>query len=216
MTSLRLQMGLLSFAGLCCAVLVNVFYLQPVSGARGARVEIGPMPEARAAVMRPVKEERAAPLVEVQTAQALELARAIQRELQARGYATGTDEGVVSLVTRAAIMAYEFDHGLALTAEPSEDLLRNIVLGAATADAPAIGPLKVGPYAEQVIRTTQQSLAGLNYRQIKVDGFMGEATVAVIRQFEREQGLRETGRISGELVATVAKLAALGKVQGKG
>lgn len=216
MTPLRLQMGLLSFAVMSGAVLVNVFYLQPVSGARGARVEIGPMPEARAAVMRPVKDERAAPVAAVQTGQTAEVTRAIQRELQSRGYTTGTDEGVVSLVTRAAIMAYEFDHGLALTAEPSEDLLRNIVLGAAVADGPSIGPLKVGPYAEQVIRTTQQSLAGLNYRQIKVDGFVGEATVTTIRQFEREHGMLETGRISGELVATVAKLAALGKVQGKG
>ena len=127
---------------------------------------------------------------------------------------TGTDEGVTNLVTRAAIMAYEVDHGLALTAQPSEDLLRTIVLGTAAADAPAVGPLKVGPHAEQVIRTTQQSLAGLNYGPIKVDGFMGETTVAVIRRFEREHGMPETGRISGELVAMVAKLAALGKVQG--
>ena len=214
MTPLRLQMGLLSFAVLSSAVLVNVFYLQPISGARGSRVNVGPSPEAAAAIARPVSEERASPVAVAEPAQAVQITRALQRELQSRGYMTGTDEGVTNLVTRAAIIAYEVDHGLALTAQPSEDLLRTIVLGTAAADAPAVGPLKVGPHAEQVIRTTQQSLAGLNYGPIKVDGFMGETTVAVIRRFEREHGMPETGRISGELVAMVAKLAALGKVQG--
>lgn len=217
MTPLRLQMGLLSFAVLASAVLVNVFYLQPVSGGRGSRVNVGPSPEAQAAVARPVERAVQAELAGTAAMAApgptVEITRAVQRELQSRGYVTGPDEGVVSLVTRAAIMAYEFDHGLALTADASEDLLRTIVLGTAAADVPPVGPLKVGPHAEQVIRTTQQSLAGLNYGPIKVDGFMGETTIAVIRRFEQERGLAVTGRISGELVAMVAKLAALGKVQ---
>lgn len=212
MTPRRLQMGLLGFALLSSAVLVNVFYLQPVSGARGARVNVGPSPEA-AAVARPVKEVPTSSIPAVEPTQTVELTRAVQRELQSRGYMTGTDEGVVSLVTRAAIMAYEFDSGIALTAQPSEDLLRIMVLGRAAGDVAIAGPVKVGAHAERVIATTQQSLAALNYGPIKVDGLMGEATVAVIRRFERERGLPETGRISGELVAMIAKLAALGKVQ---
>jgi peptidoglycan hydrolase-like protein with peptidoglycan-binding domain len=217
MTPLRLQMGLLSFAVLSSAVLVNVFYLQPVSGGRGLRVNVGPSPEAQAAIARPVERavqaEQASPGSVAEPAQTVELVRAIQRELQSRGYVTGTGEGIINLVTRAAIMAYEFDHGLALTADASEDLLRTIVLGTAAADVPPVGPLKVGPHAEQVIRTAQQALSALNYGPIKVDGFMGETTVAVIRRFEQERGLAVTGRISGELVAMVAKLAALGNVQ---
>ncbi len=213
MTPRRLQMGLLGFALLSSAVLVNVFYLQPVLGARGARVNVGPSPEAAAAVARPVKEEQPISIPAVEPAQSVELTRAVQRELRSRGYMTGTDEGVVSLVTRAAIMAYEFDSGIALTAQPSEDLLRIMLLGTAAGDVASAGHVKVGAHAERVIATTQQSLAALNYGPIKVDGFMGEATVAVIRRFERERGLPETGRISGELVTMIAKLAALGKVQ---
>jgi Putative peptidoglycan binding domain len=77
-----------------------------------------------------------------------ETIRAIQRELMARGYETGGQDGVTGLVTRAAILAFEHDHGLALSAEPTDDLLRAIVLGAPPVPArdgrcrqtPACGP----------------------------------------------------------------------------
>jgi hypothetical protein len=48
---------------------------------------------------------------------------AIQRELDARGYGPLASDGVIGIGTRAAIMAYEHDHGLALTGEASEALL---------------------------------------------------------------------------------------------
>ena len=46
-------------------------------------------------------------------------------------------------------------------AEPSEALLRTIVLGTAGGDAAPGAQLKVGSHAEQVIATTQQSLAAM-------------------------------------------------------
>ena len=46
-----------------------------------------------------------------------ETIRAIQRELQARGYEAGAADGVPRLVTRAAIMAYEHDNGLPLSTD---------------------------------------------------------------------------------------------------
>ena len=61
-----------------------------------------------------------------------EIIRGIQRELNGRGYDAGPPDGVVGLITRAAIMAYEHDYGLPLTATPSQDLLSRIVLGSAT------------------------------------------------------------------------------------
>ena len=59
-----------------------------------------------------------------------ETIRAIQRELKPRGYGPVAGDGVMGLTTRAAIMAFEHDHGLALTGEASEALLKRILLGA--------------------------------------------------------------------------------------
>src|SRR3569833_2212334 len=55
--------------------------------------------------------------------------RAVQRELLARGYDTGATDGVVGVMTRASIVGFEFDHGLALTGQPSDELLKGILLG---------------------------------------------------------------------------------------
>jgi peptidoglycan hydrolase-like protein with peptidoglycan-binding domain len=204
MTPLRLQLGLASFAALSGAVLINMLYLQP--GLRTPYVELGPSPEAQS------RQHPLAPVPAAATQDTSEVTRAIQRELDSHGYGIGTADGVASLITRAAIMAYEFDHGMPLTGDPSQELLGAIVLGTATATT-AIPSAKTGPHAEQVIRTTQQSLVGLGYGPIKIDGFMGEATVRAIRRFEHDQSLTETGRISGQLVARLARLAALGQVQ---
>ena len=203
MTPLRLQLGLASFVALSSAVLINTFYLQP--GLRTARVELGPSPEAQALRSLPAAPSTAAQETSATT-------RAIQRELDSRGYSVGTADGVISLITRAAIMAYETDHGLPLTGEPAEPLLSVIVLGSAT-DVPGASATKTGPHAEQVTRTIQQSLVGLGYGPIKIDGFIGDATIRAIRRFEHDQAMTESGRISAPLVTRLAMLAALGQVQ---
>jgi peptidoglycan hydrolase-like protein with peptidoglycan-binding domain len=134
-----------------------------------------------------------------------ELTRAIQRELKARGYDTGAVDGVPSLVTRAAIMAFEADHGLALTAEPRQDLLRAIVLGSGGETlTPGEAATEPGPQAVLVIRAVQQALQGLGYRTGAADGRLGTETVTAIRRFEAAQGMKESGRISGPLVARLA------------
>ena len=206
----RLFLGLASFAALSGAVLANVFYLQPLAGQRAQRIELGPSPE----VLSPKllsnggTNSRAAPVDDTYTT-----TRAVQRELESRGYVIGASDGVAGLVTRAAVMAYEYDHGLALTGEPTPYLLQTIILGTAASETVTAANQRVGPHAEQVIRTTQQSLVGLGYGPIKVDGILGETTVRAIRRFEQQQSMPQTGRISGLMVSRLARLAALGQVQ---
>ncbi len=142
-----------------------------------------------------------------------ETVRAVQRELQARGYEAGTADGVPGLITRAAVLAYEYDHGLPMTGEPSEKLLKKILLGESQpAATPGSAGLERSSQAEQVIRTVQQSLANAGYAVGKSDGRLGEETVRAIREFEMDQGLPETGRISGQLVARLARLAGQGRL----
>ncbi len=140
-----------------------------------------------------------------------ELTRAIQRELRAKGYEAGTVDGVAGLVTRAAIMAYEADRGFSLTGEPDEALLERLVLGAEGKAPPAgAAPGATGPEAERVIRAVQRGLASIGLRPGAIDGRLSAETVKAIRAFEVAQKLPESGRISGSLVARLARVAGQG------
>ncbi|MDX2308483.1 MAG: peptidoglycan-binding domain-containing protein [Hyphomicrobium sp.] len=128
--------------------------------------------------------------------------RAIQSALNAKGYTTGGTDGVSGPVTQAAILAYETDQGLMLTAEPSERLLHLIVRGdVPIADRVSASSMTPGPKADALIRRVQDALASLGYKPGASNGRLGAETVTAIRAFERQNNLPDTGRISGDLVA---------------
>ncbi len=222
----RLAMAL--FVLLSCAVAGNLVLLQPAGGrgagfsARGAdhmaafetsalkaneatadlRAEAHP-----SRVLRITAPEQPV-LPPAAVADSAETTRAVQRELQARGYDVGTPDGVAGLVTQAAIMAYEADHGMVLTAQPSEALLQSILLGNPSPARGAVpGQMEQSARAGRVIRTVQQALAKLGYPTGKPDGRLGESTITAIRDFEKQQGFTDSGRISGQLVARLTRLA---------
>ena len=134
---------------------------------------------------------------------------AVQRELSTRGYGQLTPDGVPGLVTRAAIMAYEHDHQMPLKGEATATLLARIVLGstgAATAD-PSAGRIR-SAQAEIVMRTVQQSLAALGYQVGKIDGRTGDDIGRALREFELDEGLKPTGRISAEVFTRLGRAVA--------
>jgi peptidoglycan hydrolase-like protein with peptidoglycan-binding domain len=142
-----------------------------------------------------------------------EVVHALQRELRRRGYDPGTPNGVPNLLTRAAILAYQYDHGLPLTSEPSEELLKAILFetSGAVRTLGSGSSRELSPQAEQIIRTVQQWLLALGYTVGKVDGRHSEETQRAIRKFEMEQGFPPTGRVSGQLVAHLARVAGKGR-----
>lgn len=146
----------------------------------------------------------------------IDLVRAIQRELTHKGYEAGGDDGVLNLISRAAIMAFEHDQGLRLTAEPSDDLLRLLVLGPADRPRPATKVVPQGheqrPQVDQIIRTVQQSLGAIGYHPARADGRTSPETERAIREFEMDQGLPPSGRISGALMQRLLRVAANGKL----
>jgi peptidoglycan hydrolase-like protein with peptidoglycan-binding domain len=141
-----------------------------------------------------------------------EINKAVQRELARKGYDPGTQDGVPGLMTRAAIMAFEWDHGLGLTAEPSEALLQQILIQQRTPGTAGTGAQQRSRQAVQVIRTIQQSLLVLGYLQGPVDGHLGDASQRAIREFEMDNGLVPSGRISSPLLAKLARAAASGRL----
>jgi peptidoglycan hydrolase-like protein with peptidoglycan-binding domain len=137
-----------------------------------------------------------------------EIVRALQRELKQRGYGPLPGDGTLTLATRAAIMAYENDQGLPLTAVASEALLKRILFapppspptGAqATNGAAARAPAT--PEAEEVVRSVQHALVQLGYQPGRPDGRLGEETLQALSDFEVDKGLVPKKRISAELIA---------------
>lgn len=137
------------------------------------------------------------------------LVAAINLELRTRGYDPGASEPL-GLQARAAIMAYEADNDMRLTAEPTQALLHRLLLGATTAEAHGGSPPT--PRAEEVIRAVQTALQRVGHPDQKIDGALTRETVEAIRSFERAHNLKVTGRISGELVAAMQRVARDGPV----
>jgi peptidoglycan hydrolase-like protein with peptidoglycan-binding domain len=122
--------------------------------------------------------------------------RAVQAELNRRGYGPLAVDGVMRAEARAAIMAFEQDHRLALTGEASQALLKQIVFGTPAA-AGSPGPAEAAsPHAQAVIKQAQRLLADRGYRPGAIDGRLSAETVAAIRTFETDQGLVPKGRVS--------------------
>lgn len=71
------------------------------------------------------------------------------------------------------------------------------------------------PTQEQVART-QQALTDLGYDPGPVDGFMGPATAAAIRAYQKSIGVEETGQVSEPLLAALEESAAAGQDNGNG
>lgn len=222
MTPTAVRLGLFAFAVLTGALATNIFILQPphrqiagLGSSRGldaAGTDATPdttAPGAReAAHVPPLTIETGAVEPLSENEDVAELTRAIQRELKAKGYETGAVDGIVGLVTRGAIMAYESDAGLRLTGQPRQALLQHIVLGSADIASAEMGQTaEPGTEAEAVIRAVQRAFRQLGYLTTVPSGRLNDETRRAIRKFETERNLRETGRISGELLARLATLA---------
>ena len=126
--------------------------------------------------------------------------RAVQAELNRRGYGPLGADGVMRPAVRAAIMSFEHEHRLPLTGEASQELLKQLLFGGPP-PAGAAGPPEVrSPKAQAVIRDVQRQLAGRGYRPGPADGRLTAETIAAIRTFEADQGLVPKGRISAVLL----------------
>jgi peptidoglycan hydrolase-like protein with peptidoglycan-binding domain len=203
----------LAFAVMTATVAVNILALQEKRAGSGIETSalrtraLGPSASNRSASdvgATPVPVDRLQPGSADVTA---EITRGIQRELNGRGYDAGQPDGVAGLVTQAAIMAYEYDYGLPLTATPSQDVLSRIVLGSSAPPTARGAATKVAADdAESVIAAVKAQLASRGYTTGKADGALNEQLARAIREFEVDQKLPESGRISGPLVSRLLRL----------
>lgn len=239
MSSRQLKLGLAAVSVIAGSIAFNLLVLQPNSG-RSGRPErayrgLETLPGTASNTLKPASaahkpageavpegETQAVPArVQPSRAGGLEtqttITRSVQEELAARGYYSGERDGIAGLVTRAAVMDFEYLNGMPVTGEPSPAVLKMLATAAAReevlkVDVQRFDAGKVGPEAEAVIRTVQHSLERLGYAPGIADGRIGEATAAAIRQFERDSALTPSGRITAALVRRLGERTGAGRV----
>jgi peptidoglycan hydrolase-like protein with peptidoglycan-binding domain len=122
--------------------------------------------------------------------------RAVQNELNRRGYGPVAADGVMRPAARAAIMAFEHEHRLALTGQASQELLKQLVIGVPASAQTSESPEVASAHAQAVVKDVQRLLSARGYRPGAVDGRLSAETLAALRAFEVDQGMVPRGRIS--------------------
>ena len=134
-----------------------------------------------------------------------DLAREVQTALAGRGYEPGPADGEVGLLTRAAILAFEHDHGLPATAEASEPLLAALRSPAQVRRPAGTARQTPSRTAAGIVRAVQQQLIAAGYLRGNSSGQLDARTIAAIRAFEAANELTPTGRISAPLIAKLQR-----------
>jgi peptidoglycan hydrolase-like protein with peptidoglycan-binding domain len=225
MTPRQARVAVGAFVLLAAGVAGNALYLQGGSRTTDGPASAAPRPELQRQPAAPVESKAAKPPERTasdppgeppKSAQAVKVrmvrvatvaetpqeqgdtdtVRAVQAELNRLGYGPVTADGVMRPAVRAAIMAFEHEHRLALTAQATQGLLKLLLFGAPAATGAAGSIEARSPQAQAMIRQVQQMLAERGYRPGAVDGRLSAETVAAIRTFEADQGLVPKGRIS--------------------
>lgn len=143
--------------------------------------------------------------------QVTDTVRAIQRELKELRLYPGQIDGKPSPLIHAAIVAYEQAQTLPITGEPTQALLRDLIVGPSATSAPTSAQglgVAAGSAAERLIRDMRQKLIALGYAAGNGDGRMTVELIQSIRAFERDNGLTQTGRVSAQLLLQIQRSAA--------
>ena len=112
---------------------------------------------------------------------------AAQQRLKERGYYSGPVDGLIGASTEAALRAFQRDQRLTVTGHLDPPTVRVL-----------IGEASVAPMTD--IRTAQRQLKEHGYYSGPVDGVMGPATEAALRAYQRDRGLKVTGRLDSPTV----------------
>jgi sporulation protein YlmC with PRC-barrel domain len=121
--------------------------------------------------------------------------RAAQQKLRDRGYYSGTVDGVMGPNTEAALRAFQRDRRLGVTGRLDAETAR-VLMGDTTTVVPGTAPVVD-------IRAAQRQLKERGYYAGPVDGVIGPATEDALRAYQRDRGLKVTGRLDAPTVRSL-------------
>ena len=200
MTTQRIRMLTTVFAIMSIGVAINLAAFQPRIGSGGAKSQV-------VSDAAPLAGEAGAEsgTHEAHPRKGEALVEAVARELVRADYLSDVSDAEDMTLLRAAIFAFEYDHGMGLTATASNALLETLLFGRARAPGVSLKPRTRN--ARQLVGLVQTALANLGYDLGSIDGELGPRTQAAIERFEKKVGLPVTKRVSAPLVARLADMA---------
>ena len=123
-----------------------------------------------------------------------------QSRLKDRGYYSGPIDGVLGPNTQAALRAYQRDKGLSVTAT-----LDAPTRGALLSDTTTAAARTVPSWATTMdVRSAQKELKDRGYYSGPIDGVIGPATQTALRAYQRDRGLKVTGRLDSSTIRSLA------------
>ena len=200
MSTQRAKIYVRLFAALSLSVLANLLLFQPKLSFHG---QLGSA-DSFAGGAEPKAMRVAAPTPKTRPPeQVSDSIRTIQRELKELGHYPGQIDGRSSQLTHAAVLGYEQQYGSPLTGEPTEQLLKSLILGPSAATPNMMGGPGIvhGSAAERLVQDIRQILSSLGYNAGRADGRLSPELIRAIRAYEADNGLMPpTGRITATLL----------------
>lgn len=160
----------------------------------------------------------------------------LQQAMRTIGVYQGAADGVVGPQTRKAIEMYQLEAGLALTGEPTDDLLVHVLMSDLSVVAipqkrPAVARKSVAksqiwsrsqsisteqpvkrensdPVAD-LITDIQKGLSNIAYAEVEVDGVVGQQTSTAIAHFQKHYRLPVTGKPDSMVLEKLKEIGAL-------
>jgi peptidoglycan hydrolase-like protein with peptidoglycan-binding domain len=127
-----------------------------------------------------------------------------QRLLKRIDYDVGEIDGFAGAKTRAAIGAYQREHGLAASGVADPPTLKSLKETAETYGARPPVPAEAAPSTAEA----QELLKKLGYPIRRVDGQLGMLTQILIRSFQKDNGLPDTGTLDAATMRALRSKAA--------
>jgi len=137
---------------------------------------------------------------------------ALQEKLIALGYLSGKADGIFGSSTSSAVKAFQRDHGLTADGDAGASTLAALESALATpvpTPVPTATPaptqssvLKKGDRGDDV-KAVQEKLIALGYLSGKADGIFGSDTRDAVKNFQRNQGMDDDGKVGAETLAAL-------------
>jgi peptidoglycan hydrolase-like protein with peptidoglycan-binding domain len=124
---------------------------------------------------------------------------AAQQRLKDRGYYSGSVDGAIGPNTEAALRAYQRDQRLSVTGKLDAQTVRALM-----SEPAASAPRALSSSAPMMdIRNAQRELKERGYYSGPVDGVIGATTESALRAYQRDRGLKVTGRLDAPTVRSL-------------
>jgi len=122
------------------------------------------------------------------------LIAAIEGELVQRNYAAGVIDGVLDTQARKAIAAFQEDAGLSVTGQASQTLLNALRASSLRNESDEVS---------YMVWQVEELLDDRGYRVGALDGTLDSETREGIEDFQKDAGLKETGKVNNRLLTAL-------------